>query len=239
MSIDFDSALQTQHEEEEYDREDYAREQELHKLLTDLPDDMLEDSRDVSSPELNYSGCSANGTSGRPPQTWDLNNRQGVINTGGVDYEDGYIQDQYHEEYFNRNDNEHVNGHVNHGEPHGNGWSEQQEGEDEHGYMYNHMGYEYLNTDAQDAAGSKDYSIDERFEQDPYVQTNPYHPPGTYQQHTEGPGEEYNHDDQNVQRQQYQGFIATGNVGDKPMDCYKVNYNRYLPAVQPKTFNAK
>ncbi|RXM95550.1 Centrosomal protein of 152 kDa, partial [Acipenser ruthenus] len=36
----------------------------LHKLLTDLPDDMLEDSRDVSSPELNYSGCSANGTSG-------------------------------------------------------------------------------------------------------------------------------------------------------------------------------
>lgn len=30
MSIDFDSAaLQTQHEEEEYDREDYAREQEV------------------------------------------------------------------------------------------------------------------------------------------------------------------------------------------------------------------
>uniref|UniRef100_A0A3Q3QF34 Uncharacterized protein n=1 Tax=Monopterus albus TaxID=43700 RepID=A0A3Q3QF34_MONAL len=52
MSIDFDSAaLQTQHEEEEYDQEDFAREQELHKLLTDLPDDMLEDSRD-SSPEL-------------------------------------------------------------------------------------------------------------------------------------------------------------------------------------------
>lgn len=30
MSIDFDSAaLQTQHEEEEYDQEDYAREQEV------------------------------------------------------------------------------------------------------------------------------------------------------------------------------------------------------------------
>ncbi|KAM6960646.1 centrosomal protein of 152 kDa [Aplochiton taeniatus] len=59
MSIDFDSAaLQTQHEEEEYDQEDYAREQELHKLLTDLPDDMLEDSRDDSSQELNYSACS-------------------------------------------------------------------------------------------------------------------------------------------------------------------------------------
>lgn len=35
MSIDFDSAaLQTQHEEEEYDQEDYAREQEvLHSVL--------------------------------------------------------------------------------------------------------------------------------------------------------------------------------------------------------------
>lgn len=31
MSIDFDSAaLQTQHDEEEYDQEDYAREQEVH-----------------------------------------------------------------------------------------------------------------------------------------------------------------------------------------------------------------
>uniref|UniRef100_A0A3B4X9K2 Centrosomal protein 152 n=1 Tax=Seriola lalandi dorsalis TaxID=1841481 RepID=A0A3B4X9K2_SERLL len=63
MSIDFDSAaLQTQHEEEEYDQEDYAREQELHKLLTDLPDDMLEDSRDSSSPELEYSTCSNKNT---------------------------------------------------------------------------------------------------------------------------------------------------------------------------------
>lgn len=31
MSIDFDSAaLQTQHDEEEYDQEDYAREQEVY-----------------------------------------------------------------------------------------------------------------------------------------------------------------------------------------------------------------
>uniref|UniRef100_A0A3P8W0E9 Centrosomal protein 152 n=1 Tax=Cynoglossus semilaevis TaxID=244447 RepID=A0A3P8W0E9_CYNSE len=66
MSIDFDSAaLQTQHEEEEYDQEDYAREQELHKLLTDLPDDMLEDSRDSSSPELEYSTCSNKNTTNR------------------------------------------------------------------------------------------------------------------------------------------------------------------------------
>ncbi|XP_044294949.1 centrosomal protein of 152 kDa isoform X2 [Varanus komodoensis] len=47
MSLDFDSAaLQMQHEDEEYDQEDYAREQELQQLLTDLPHDMLEDSGD-------------------------------------------------------------------------------------------------------------------------------------------------------------------------------------------------
>lgn len=34
MSIDFDSAaLQTQHDEEEYDQEDYAREQEVASIL--------------------------------------------------------------------------------------------------------------------------------------------------------------------------------------------------------------
>ncbi|CAL8356718.1 unnamed protein product [Lota lota] len=68
MSIDFDSAaLQTQQDEDEYDQEDYAREQELHKLLTDLPDDMLEDSHD-STPELEYSTCSINNRKGQQPE---------------------------------------------------------------------------------------------------------------------------------------------------------------------------
>ncbi|XP_055048827.2 centrosomal protein of 152 kDa isoform X4 [Misgurnus anguillicaudatus] len=73
MSIDFDSAaLQTQQEEEEYDQEDYAREQELQKLLTDLPDDMLEDSRDCSSPELDRSACSHQGDDNRSQHAWNV-----------------------------------------------------------------------------------------------------------------------------------------------------------------------
>uniref|UniRef100_A0A8C0C138 Centrosomal protein 152 n=1 Tax=Buteo japonicus TaxID=224669 RepID=A0A8C0C138_9AVES len=60
MSLDFDSgALQTQHEDEDYDQEDYAREQELQQLLTDLPHDMLEDSGDQLS---SYSDCSIHET---------------------------------------------------------------------------------------------------------------------------------------------------------------------------------
>ncbi|CAI9602301.1 unnamed protein product, partial [Staurois parvus] len=58
-SIDFDSgALQTQqNDNEEYDQEDYAREQLLQQLLTDLPHDMLDDSL-CSASEPNYSDCS-------------------------------------------------------------------------------------------------------------------------------------------------------------------------------------
>uniref|UniRef100_A0A8D2AIW0 Centrosomal protein 152 n=1 Tax=Sciurus vulgaris TaxID=55149 RepID=A0A8D2AIW0_SCIVU len=65
MSLDFGSvALQTQNEEEEYDKEDYEREKELQQLLTDLPHDMLDD--ELSSPELNFSDCSEDGTEGEP-----------------------------------------------------------------------------------------------------------------------------------------------------------------------------
>ncbi|XP_060274036.1 centrosomal protein of 152 kDa isoform X17 [Ovis aries] len=60
MSLDFGSvALQTQNEDEEFDKEDYEREKELQQLLTDLPHDMLDD--DLSSPELHYSDCSEDG----------------------------------------------------------------------------------------------------------------------------------------------------------------------------------
>ncbi|XP_077424265.1 centrosomal protein of 152 kDa isoform X2 [Vanacampus margaritifer] len=71
MSIDFDSAaLQTQEDEDEYDKDDYAREQELHKLLADLPDDMLEDSRDSSSTELESSTCSNKNAGISPQSKW-------------------------------------------------------------------------------------------------------------------------------------------------------------------------
>lgn len=38
---------------------------QLQKLLTDLPDDMLEDSLDASSPELEYSTCNNKNTGNR------------------------------------------------------------------------------------------------------------------------------------------------------------------------------
>ncbi|XP_059117286.1 centrosomal protein of 152 kDa isoform X4 [Peromyscus eremicus] len=63
MSLEFGSvALQTQNEDEEFDKEDYEREKELQQLLTDLPHDMLDD--DLSSPERHDSDCSVDGLVG-------------------------------------------------------------------------------------------------------------------------------------------------------------------------------
>ncbi|XP_030911859.1 centrosomal protein of 152 kDa isoform X3 [Geospiza fortis] len=73
MSLDFDSgALQTQHEDEDYDQEDYAREQELQQLLTDLPHDMLEDSGDQLS---SYSDCSIQETEDQSHEPGKLDGR--------------------------------------------------------------------------------------------------------------------------------------------------------------------
>lgn len=63
MSLEFGSvALQTQNEDEEFDKEDYEREKELQQLLTDLPHDMLDD--ELSSPERRDSDCSVDGIAG-------------------------------------------------------------------------------------------------------------------------------------------------------------------------------
>ncbi|XP_007644934.1 centrosomal protein of 152 kDa isoform X3 [Cricetulus griseus] len=64
MSLEFGSvALQTQNEDEEFDKEDYEREKELQQLLTDLPHDMLDDDL-LSSPEHHDSDCSVDGIAG-------------------------------------------------------------------------------------------------------------------------------------------------------------------------------
>ena len=52
---------------------------QLHKLLTDLPDDMLDDSHD-SSPEPDYSSCSNN----------NINNRKGYL-TSHTSYTEDWI----------------------------------------------------------------------------------------------------------------------------------------------------
>nr|XP_023672887.1 centrosomal protein of 152 kDa isoform X2 [Paramormyrops kingsleyae] len=211
MSIDFDSAaLQTQHEEEEYDQEDYAREQELQQLLTDLPDDMLEDSRDGSSPEPDNTACDGHALDGRAPATWDpraeWNDEHAAA---GETDEIEYGQDPYHGHYEYDQEAERFDGHL---DQH-NGWTESRE-EDRH-YMYDHRGYAYPSMGPEESTGEGEFGQ--------------YH-------HTAPQREDLNYSDQASSRDHVQTFDAKGSENNR-VGHLKVNYNPYQPVAQQKVFS--
>uniref|UniRef100_A0A8B9XUA3 Centrosomal protein 152 n=1 Tax=Bos mutus grunniens TaxID=30521 RepID=A0A8B9XUA3_BOSMU len=183
MSLDFGSvALQTQNEDEEFDKEDYEREKELQQLLTDLPHDMLDD--DLSSPELHYSDCS----------------------------EDGREENTHHSEQLEMNWTEHqvlpkppnVNAYneirdICIGEKSGNGWEDNQSRTEDQHPVYHPEG-------GGDEGGSG-YSPPSKYEQ-----TDLYHLPENFRPYTNSQKQEFNSQPTNVitfsdtQRNHFQVF---------------------------------
>ncbi|XP_040893864.1 centrosomal protein of 152 kDa [Toxotes jaculatrix] len=227
MSIDFDSAaLQTQHEEEEYDQEDYAREQELHKLLTDLPDDMLEDSRDSSSPELEYSTCSNKNTGNSPQSTWTQqwpNNPQPVSHE--QNYEADYDQGS-HDEYAYEDGALQVNGlrRLPQSQPLPHTWNHQSED-----HQFTQGDYTYTNMGTEKCMETNDFSTDD-YESKPYPQGTNNH---VAYNGEAGYRDKRSHEDHNIRNQFQPG------VGDKVINQYKASYNPHHPAHQPKMFNSE
>uniref|UniRef100_A0A8B9LLN1 CEP152 CEP63 binding coiled coil domain-containing protein n=1 Tax=Astyanax mexicanus TaxID=7994 RepID=A0A8B9LLN1_ASTMX len=216
MSIDFDSAaLQTQHEEEEeeYDQEDYAREQELHKLLTDLPDDMLEDSRDSSSPELDYSTCSHQG-SNRSQHAWN----------GGPEWSDQPRPSSAEEGYTYDHTAAQPNGHADHlrgGTEHfPQVWDQHQ---------HESGDYVYSSAEMAGSNGINDLSNDDGYEQEAYPQTGFHH---GVESKVDGQG----YVEHASVRNHFQ--VWTFNYG-KPDDRYKATFRPHNSATQPKMFNTK
>uniref|UniRef100_W5LW21 Centrosomal protein 152 n=1 Tax=Lepisosteus oculatus TaxID=7918 RepID=W5LW21_LEPOC len=205
----------------------------MHKLLTDLPDDMLEDSRDVSSPELNYSGCSA-GDNNRPQQAWnqasEWNNPQGVV-SAEQDYESAYSEDPFHGEFVYGHSSEQFDGHVHElHAPHPHVWSEQRE--EGHEYLYSHGGYSYPSVGNEEAAGNQEGIPQDGYEQDPYSQTNPFHPQGAYY-HSKELKEEFR------QGEHIKESFKPDGSGDHPPSQFKVKYNPYRPATHPNAFGTE
>ncbi|XP_049469556.1 centrosomal protein of 152 kDa isoform X1 [Panthera uncia] len=209
MSLDFGSvALQTQNEEEEYDKEDYEREKELQQLLTDLPHDMLDD--DLSSPELPYSDCSEDGTEGEPHRSEQLEmnwHEHQVLpkSQSGNDYNE--ICDVYT------------------GEKSGNGWEDNQsKADDQHpGYHPNEVGDE----------GGSGYSPPSNYEQ-----TDLYHLPENFRPYTNGQKQEFNSQPTNIikfsdpQRNHFQQFGISQGPSCQALEPYKVTYKPYQPSAQ-------
>ncbi|XP_053741580.1 centrosomal protein of 152 kDa isoform X3 [Synchiropus splendidus] len=212
MSIDFDSAaLQTQHDEEEYDQEDYAREQELHKLLTDLPDDMLEDSQDSSSPELEYSTCSNKNPGNSPQWNHQWSDRQKPISN------DQNFPAEYSQApgpYPYRDEGAPLGGINSH--PHTKTlpptWNHQSQGQ------------RFIHTSADKSILSNDFSTDETYESHTYpvVSSNQ----GVFNR-DEGRGEDCGDQIQQM----------NAGDGDRGSDQYKASYNSRHPAHQ--AFNSQ
>uniref|UniRef100_UPI003AABA4B4 centrosomal protein of 152 kDa n=1 Tax=Centroberyx gerrardi TaxID=166262 RepID=UPI003AABA4B4 len=232
MSIDFDSAaLQTQHDEEEYDQEDYAREQELHKLLTDLPDDMLEDSMDSSSPELEYSTCSNKNTGKSPQSTWTQQcewSDHPRPASHEENYEIDYGQGPDHDEYAYEDGAVQINGHASHPQnrPLPHTWNQQSQ--------FNQGDYTYTSMGTEKSTEANDFSTDE-YESKPYPQgaNNPVEYDGEG-----GRRDKQTYGEQNNTRKHFQNFDYAGS-GDRRVDQYKVNFNPHQPACQPKMFNSQ
>ncbi|KAM7414785.1 hypothetical protein PAMA_019547 [Pampus argenteus] len=228
MSIDFDSAaLQTQHDEEEYDQEDYAREQELHKLLTDLPDDMLEDSRD-SSPELEYSPCSNKNTGNSPQSTWtqqwsDHPRSNSHEQNCEVDYDQGC------HEYAYGDGEVQINGHQCHPQtqqlPHT--WNQPRDHQFTQDYTHTSMGTE-------NSAETNDFSTDETYESKPYARgtNNPVEYNGEG-----GRGDNHIYGEHNKAGIHLLN-LKSGAAG-RGVDQYKASYHPHHPAHQPKMFNSQ
>ncbi|KAJ1180520.1 hypothetical protein NDU88_005741 [Pleurodeles waltl] len=247
MSLDFDSgALQTQHaDEEEYDNEDYARDQELKQLLTDLPHDMLDDSRDLSSPELNSSDCSVNEVPSGGHQPWQREtswNKLKPIAISQGAYVDDHSDAPYCEPHTHTDLNEpghHFGRHLD-VEKHTNGWSDHQS-EDEEGSVYD-INYSYpRRRSKEDPEGNAYDAVHDYRAEDNYQQSAIFHLPEDFQPYTNGLSDEFvkSQDElssfPDIQRENLQHLTVPGYAKHHNVESFQVKYNPYQVSLQHRT----
>ncbi|KAM4765862.1 centrosomal protein of 152 kDa isoform 4-T4 [Cyanocitta cristata] len=224
MSLDFDSgALQTQHEDEDYDQEDYAREQELQQLLTDLPHDMLEDSGDQLS---SYSDCSIQETEeqshepGKHDGRW---NDHPLISDPPNGYEQG--QNLYPEQFLCDQQTDLV-------EKHGKNWNGLHN-DDEKEHLYD-VKEDYCGQNGQDDADDVYLGRDGFNSPSCYQENNVYHLPENFRPYTKGHKPEFNNQQNKIisfpddpKEHLKQQFVASDVVNGQSPESYKVTYKPY------------
>ncbi|KAM3608683.1 uncharacterized protein V6R79_003056 [Siganus canaliculatus] len=186
---------------------------ELQKLLTDLPDDMLEDSRDSSSPELEYSAYSSKNAGTSPQSTW--------TQPWSVHPKPKSHEQNCHDEYAYEDGDARMNGRQTHphNQPLPQTWSQQPQD-----HQFNQGDYSYTSIGTERSTETNDFPSEE-YESRPYSQS------------TEGRHQEnQNHEDHANARNHFQDFRS--GPGDRVVGQYQVSYNPHHPAHQPKMFNS-
>ncbi|KAF1386852.1 hypothetical protein PFLUV_G00099160 [Perca fluviatilis] len=163
---------------------------ELHKLLTDLPDDMLEDSRDSSSPELEYSPCSNKNTGNSPQSTWTQQwSDHPRPTTHEQNCEVDYAQ-RSHDEYAYEDGAVQINGYHPQSQPLPHTWSQ------DHPFTQGDYIYTSIGTEK-----STETSLTDEYESKPYPQVT--NTAVVYN------GEGEHGDNQNHDRSQYRRIISS------------------------------
>ncbi|XP_038003282.1 centrosomal protein of 152 kDa isoform X2 [Motacilla alba alba] len=223
MSLDFDSgALQTQHEDEDYDQEDYAREQELQQLLTDLPHDMLEDSGDQLS---SYSDCSIQEAEEQSREPGKLDGRWNdhpLISDPPNDYEQG--QNLYPEQFLCDQQTDHV-------DTHGKNWNGLHNDEEKK-HLYD-VKEDYCGQDGQDEPDDVYLGRDGFNSPSCYQENNVYHLPENFMPYTNGHKPEFNNQQNKIlnfsddPKEHVKQFVASDVVNGQSPESYKVTYKPY------------
>ncbi|KAG7323998.1 hypothetical protein KOW79_012014 [Hemibagrus wyckioides] len=180
----------------------------LHKLLTDLPDDMLEDSHD-SSPELDYSTCSPQRGNDRPQHAWNGQSDHPQCPSAETNPGNAYNQSD-HQGYMYGPDHVH---HLQHRTEHG--W----DGHQGQTYQYESGEYVYSSTGTAVSNGTSSNSVEEDYEQEAYLHTG---------HHAGADGQDYG-EHSNVRNyfQKYDNGITDG----------QASYQPHQPARQQNMFN--
>ncbi|XP_009992852.1 PREDICTED: centrosomal protein of 152 kDa [Chaetura pelagica] len=230
MSLDFDSgALQTQHEDEDYDQEDYAREQELQQLLTDLPHDMLEDSGDQLSSYSDSSIHEAEEQSHEPGKLDGRWNGHALIS----DPQNGYKQGQnlYPEQFLHDQQNDHV-------EKHGKNWNGLHNDEEKK-HLYD-IEEDYHITNGQEDPDDVYLARDKFNAPSCYQQNNVYHLPENFRPYTNGHKPEFSNQRSKIinfpdaPKEHPKQFVAPDVVSGKSPESYKVTYKPYQNGIHQK-----
>ncbi|XP_063268745.1 centrosomal protein of 152 kDa isoform X2 [Prinia subflava] len=223
MSLDFDSgALQTQHEDEDYDQEDYAREQELQQLLTDLPHDMLEDSGDQLS---SFSDCSIQEAEEQSPEPGKLDGRWNdhpLISDPPNGYEQG--QNLFPEQFLCDQQTDHI-------EKHGKNWNGVHNDEEKK-RLYD-VKEDYCGQAGQDGPDDVFLGGDGFNSPSCYQENNVYHLPENFRPYTNGHKPEFNNQQNKPinfsddPKEHLKQFVASDVVNGQSPEPYKVTYKPY------------
>uniref|UniRef100_A0A8C2HU84 Centrosomal protein 152 n=1 Tax=Cyprinus carpio TaxID=7962 RepID=A0A8C2HU84_CYPCA len=194
----------------------------LHKLLTDLPDDMLDDS-------ANSSTCSRPEDNNRPQHAWDVPQWQHPRPSSLEEPYEESDQGSYHEDYSYRSHTSQTNSHPHHlqtGTEHlTTGW-DQQNGQN---YQYQNGDYAHSSAGTDESHGT-DFSTRDGAGQDVYPNNALQHGAGYHGDEAQALGEHNN------TRHHFQVF-DNGGAGNKPAGAYKASYHPQQPSNQPKMFN--